>query len=123
MNIFSHNGIVTVKNPVTGNHRTFRIHTVKKGNLTGKRILSILIGPDNENDYLPIAFVGDKAIHIWKKYQLSQYERVALSLLKIEKFGFEVNFDGKCRVCNRTLTTPDSVELGIGPECRKKIHV
>lgn len=26
---------------------------------------------------------------------------------------------GTCCVCNRTLTDPTSVELGIGPECRK----
>lgn len=28
---------------------------------------------------------------------------------------------GKCMVCNRTLTDPESVQRGIGPECSSKI--
>jgi len=47
---------------------------------------------------------------------------------------FEVimNFDGtwnkmkidpsECIICHRPLTTPESVEAGIGPECRRKNH-
>jgi len=27
---------------------------------------------------------------------------------------------GRCRVCGRTLTDPESVALGIGPVCRQR---
>ena len=27
---------------------------------------------------------------------------------------------GRCRVCHRTLTDPDSIAAGIGPECASK---
>ena len=27
---------------------------------------------------------------------------------------------GKCRICGRLLTDPESVSLGIGPVCRRK---
>lgn len=39
-----HNGYITIHNTNTGNHRTFRIETVKGGALDGKRIVSLLIG-------------------------------------------------------------------------------
>jgi len=119
-NIFSHNGCITVKNPATGNHRTFQIKTVKNGPLEGKRILSILIGSDNENDYLPIGFIGKHGFSIWKKHQGKGFEKTATALLPEiqEKHNLEVYFEGKCRVCNRKLTDPDSIRLGIGPVCR-----
>ena len=30
---------------------------------------------------------------------------------------------GKCSYCSRTLTDPRSIELGIGPECRKRLAI
>mgnify|MGYP000464544952 CR=1 FL=1 len=45
-----HNGYITIHNTNTGNHRTLRIETVKGGALDGKRIVSLLIGPDREDD-------------------------------------------------------------------------
>ena len=116
-NVLSHNGIITISNPKTGNHRTFRIKTVKSGKLEGKRILSMLIGPNNEQDYLGIGFVGDDGIYIWNKYKNTMYEKTAKCLLKIEELGLISQFATKCRVCNRKLTRPDSILSGIGSKC------
>jgi hypothetical protein len=33
----------------------------------------------------------------------------------------EVHHEGKCCRCGRKLTVPESVESGIGPECREKM--
>ena len=33
--------------------------------------------------------------------------------------GFEIMHEGRCCRCNRTLTHPDSIKTGIGPECAK----
>ena len=63
--ILTHNGEITITNPATGGHRTLRIKTAQSGGLKGKRILSLLIGQDNENDYLGIGFVNDDNIQIW----------------------------------------------------------
>lgn len=117
MNVLTHNGIVTLQNPKTGNHRTFKIHTVKKGALKGKRIISMLIGPNNEEDYLGIAFVDDSGIHVWNKHKNSLYEKTVKCLLKIEAMGLVAQFSGKCRVCNRKLTRPSSISSGIGEKC------
>lgn len=118
--VLSHNGKITIENPKTGNHRTFQIKTVKNGNLKGKRILSLLIGQNNEEDYLSIGFVGTTGIYIWKKYQKSLYEKTANCLTRIEELGLISHFETKCRVCNRTLTTPESISSGIGPVCSEK---
>lgn len=115
--ILSHNGILTLTNPATGNHRTFRIKTVKTGKLAGKRILSMLIGPNNEEDYLGIGFVDDYGIQIWKKHRNTVYEKTAKCLLKIEELGLISQFATKCRVCDRKLTRPDSILSGIGSKC------
>lgn len=38
-----------------------------------------------------------------------------------EDFGFATHHEGRCSKCGRKLTTPLSVERGIGPECWKMI--
>ena len=53
-----YNGAITVTNPATGNHRTFRIHTVRTGGLKGSRVVGLLIGSNNESDYLSFGFVN-----------------------------------------------------------------
>lgn len=118
-----YNGFVTVHNPETGNHRTFRISTCKSGNLEGKRVVGLLTGPDNTSDYTGFGFVNDDgSITVWKKHRGSIYDRHADILSRSEYYEtvkrLEYQFSVKCRVCNRDLTDPESIELGIGPICR-----
>ena len=124
------NGIYTINSP-SGEHRTFKIHTVRKGNLEGKRIVSLLIGRDNENDYKGFAFIDDMGIRVWRKYQNdgnSIYEKYARCLWDLimddenshfRSLGMTLLVSKHCIRCNRTLTTPESIENGIGPECIK----
>lgn len=35
--------------------------------------------------------------------------------------GQHRTFNGTCRRCNRTLTVPESLSDGYGPECRRKV--
>ena len=39
------------------------------------------------------------------------------------KFFFQIEFYhmGKCCVCKRALTNPDSIEKGIGPYCEENL--
>jgi len=119
--ILTHNGILTISNPATGNHRTFQIKTVKSGKLAGKRILSMLIGPNNQEDYLGIGFVDESGINIWNRHKGTLYEKTANCLLKIEELGLVSQFSTKCRVCDRALSTPESISSGIGPICAGRI--
>lgn len=121
--IKTHNGVITMKSLRTGEHRTFRIRTMKADAkfLPGKRIIELLQGPDNENDYRSFGMVGDNGrVCLWKKHQSETfYTWVATALEHPEKFldRVEFSFEGRCRRCNRLLSDPASVASGIGPTC------
>lgn len=130
--IFTHNGCVTVENPATGNHRTFRIKTQPDDAefAPGGRIVELLVGSDNERSYKSFGFVLHRSIHIFKKLKgepwgkQSDFQKFANMLTFPEKYerehGLIYRFDVRCRRCNRQLTTPESIDSGIGPECAKK---
>lgn len=121
-NTATHNGIITIFNRKTGGHRTFKIATIKNGNLKGKRVVSLLIGPDNTSDYLGLGFVhNDGVVRAWNKHKGTVYEKTLEVLNHLDKLNVEVMFEGKCRICNRVLTNPKSLAIGIGSECLNKL--
>lgn len=122
MQISTHNGTITVNNPATGNHRTFTIKTAQGGNLKGKRIVALLIGSDNTQDYKGFGFVdGLGFITVWNKYKGTEFDKLADILEHPDKYNkLEYLHEGRCIRCNRKLTHPDSIKLGIGPECLNK---
>lgn len=38
-----------------------------------------------------------------------------------EQHGYATHHEGRCGLCGRRLTVPESIEEGIGPECRKTL--
>jgi hypothetical protein len=124
------NGTITVENPGSGDHRTFKISTQPDSAkfAPGKRIVSLLTGPSNTEDFTAFGFVEDNGrITLWSKYRTPHYQKLAFLLEKPEqasaKWGMSYLWAARCRRCNRTLTTPDSVNTGIGPNCRVGIAV
>lgn len=121
-----HNGYITIHNTNTGNHRTFRIETVKGGALDGKRIVSLLIGPDRDDDsaWRGFAFVDEFGIRVWKRFRESgdfvKFARMLETPSKYEAKGCRYLIEGRCRRCNRILTNPSSLTDGYGPICRTK---
>ena len=125
--IFTHNGTITMENPETGNHRTIRIKTQKADSpfCPGQRVASLLNGSNNERDYTPFAFVKPSGrVIVWKRLRgdgsPSQYEKLAAMIADPARFearGIRFLFSTMCRVCNRKLTTPESIRSGIGPVC------
>ena len=60
------NGTFTLSG--NGFHLTFEVKTSKKGFFEGKRIVSIMIGRDNESDFLGIANIEpDGSLRLWRK--------------------------------------------------------
>jgi hypothetical protein len=121
--IAKHNGMVTVHNPATGNHRTFKISTRQSGDLKDKRIVSLLTGPDRENykNWCGFAFVNeDGSVKVWNRFKNTVYAKYARMLKSPEVYialGAEFMVEGRCRKCNRALTHPESIQTGIGPVC------
>ena len=124
----THNGMVTVHNPATGNHRTFRVETREFPDGAIKRVVSLLIGPDREDwtAWRPFGFaVGSRTVAVWRKYQgapndPTDYQKFARMLERPDRFaarGLEYLIEARCRRCNRPLTRPDSIASGLGPVC------
>ena len=121
----THNGTITVSNPATGQHRTFRVRTQKEDAwfAPGSRIVGMLTGPNNERDYTGFGFVQpDGKIKVWAKHRGTQMDRYAQMLERpqheSEKFGLVFDWSAKCRRCNRELTTPESLIRGLGEICQ-----
>lgn len=176
-----HNGTYTIAHPSRG-HFTLKLHTVDKGELAGKRVVSLLVGPDNVSNYRGVGFWNDerRTVHLWKRFASGQRdpqaspldgrhwgdtwnateqklaiwtdlvnraytftagglellptlgvgepwehrdgtlfdergERLGTSYWRGE--GYTLLVEGRCVVCNRKLTDPDSIRLGVGPKC------
>lgn len=118
-------GCVTIRNPKTGNHRTFRIRRQPDDAkfAPGQRIVSLLTGPDNEADYTGFAFLTDAGhLCMWKKYRDSTAFNAYRKMLEQperyrESHGLEYAVEKRCARCFRRLTTPESISRGLGPEC------
>lgn len=114
-------GTITVQ-LTNGKHFTYRLETVKKGALEGKRIVSLLRGPDNVRDYKGFGFINDcDNIAVWKKCRTKAFDKHALLLQgDAESVVKQWLQAGKCKRCGRKLTNPESIKAGIGPDCAGK---
>ena len=116
------NGHYTLTLP-DGSHKSFKVWTKKVTSkfAPGKRVMAILIGPDNTEDWLPFAFVDEAGVHVWASQgHLKKYVPPILALLEgAEVTGYGLVLAKHCIRCGRLLTTPRAIELGIGPECER----
>lgn len=126
------NGRYTVTSP-TGEHRTFEVRTLADDSTfaPGKRVVSLLVGPNNTGDYQAFGFIDDRGVAVWKSKRgepgaPSFFDRVAPLFFSLAAHGerspwyargFRVLAEATCLRCNRALTTPESILSGIGPTC------
>jgi hypothetical protein len=113
-----------------GTYRTLRIKTQEPeaAFMPGKRIASYLNGPDNWANYQSFAFVNDdNTFAVWKKHQSASTVISALAVLLSGKEAMVNGLraygmaSGKCGICGRKLTTPESIKRGIGPDCAARL--
>lgn len=121
-------GYYTIVGP-KGGHRTIRLQTIEDTNGKGtvKQWLSYLNGQDNVGDYLSIGIVNGNEVTLFKKNTGKYTDIVAATRFllkntdKIDECGRQYAIrSGKCYLCNRLLTTPESVARGLGPICAAK---
>lgn len=120
-------GFYTVSTGET--HRTFRVHTQAQDAdfAPGKQIIGYLRGGDNQRDYTSFAFIVNGHLQVWKRFQAGKYLAIETARFLVEDresqeaagkmYAME---SGNCYRCNRLLTDPVSIQLGIGPTCRLK---
>jgi len=129
------NGVYTLTLP-DGGHRTFRVWTRRPGAKfkPGERLIGMLIGPDNTNDYEPFGEVTERCIKVWKRFLPHAQHRYAAIVWALgadgdwmpetpaDLAGYDLQVSKRCMRCNNELTTPESLERGYGPECWEKLH-
>lgn len=121
------NGFFTLTLP-DGSHRTFRVHTQNPQAkfAPGKRVISLLIGPANTGDYERFGFVEADGVRVWKRYRDTKQAAYAEIVWEIATGGrvegCELLVSKRCMLCNRELTTPESLERGIGPLCWERLN-
>lgn len=116
-----------------GTHVTIRV-SEGTGNFEGKTIFAQLTGSDNESDYTGFGHANaNDTLTLWasRQKQPGSPRRIAALQTLLEYDTNQQRSAGKayaiesgnCYVCNRTLTTPESIAAGIGPVCRERQYI
>ncbi len=136
--VLAGNSTFTIKSP-DGTHRTYKVERVEGNDRFPKPayFVKTLTGPDNTNDYTYLGKLDDFTGQVVTTAKSKSWEgTMRLRLLNrvllrvwgnegklITDAGYDVMHAGTCGRCGRKLTTPDSLETGIGPECRKILGI
>ena len=115
----------TVRSGKTGRHFTFR---VRQPDEASPHFVSVLTGSDNNDSftYLGTIFTGGEYRH-GRRSSIGADAPSAIAFSWIWNHRravpscVSVHHEGKCCRCGRKLTTPESTERGIGPECASKV--
>jgi len=121
--IFGGNSLFTLVSKKTKKRFTFKL---KKAKSKEAYWISRLRGPDNTSDYEYIgAFFLDDGFKPKKETDAYSLKAIGwfLNNLKNDHLSNQVELwhEGRCGICGRRLTVPESIDIGIGPECIKRI--
>jgi len=127
--IFGGRAIMTLESKRTGRWFTYKLKRAKKDDDKSPFFVSVLTGNDNESayTYMGTIFNNDGKL----TFVLTKNSKIGKDALSYKAFNFffnlllvnrlheeiDVYHRGICSVCNRSLTTPDSLKKGIGPIC------
>jgi hypothetical protein len=120
--------IFTIKN-ANGDRYTFRI--AKKRGSDDVFFAGVLTGQNNESDYRYVGMVNPRTMRLQatgkglpstaQAFRTLDWILMILAGKRELPAGYVLMHAGKCGRCGRTLTVPESIESGIGPECASKM--
>lgn len=121
------NAYVTFQSARTGTRFTYRVvksdHTGEPNDRRPTHFVSVLTGPDNY-EYLGCIYGRTMYSHGRKsRVAVDAPSNVALTWVWRRLSGgsmhpeLDVYHEGRCGKCGRRLTTPESIESGLGPVC------
>ena len=117
------NSRFTIVSPKTGARFTYRVK--KPSEDRDFFFVSLLSGANNETDYTYMGVIADNQFKLTGKSKVGKdapsYKAFDFTLRHLLHNDLPVEFwhEGTCCRCGRTLTVPESIERGIGPECVK----
>jgi hypothetical protein len=126
--IFAGKSRFTIRSVATGERYTYKVTRHKDySEEKNFRLLyvKLLVGRDNTNDYKYICFVKNDVVFLGKSSRMTNTSKPYLAikwlLEQLNKGALpasvEVWHEGRCGRCGRTLTVPESIASGFGPEC------
>jgi Family of unknown function (DUF6011) len=120
--------VFTVRSRKTGDHRTYRVF---RKDADGPFFAGLLAGPDNTSDYVYLGVLADDgAVRLTVKSKMKCDSVPVRALAYVARHlaagtlppDADVMHEGRCGVCGRPLTVPESLERGIGPDCWDKMN-
>lgn len=124
--------LFTLRSKLTNNRFTFYVEQARDKKPI--YFVSLLTGQNNETDYTYIGFIKvTDGYPVFSKGAKGNVAETATSFLAFNHVfkhlsnneninTLEIWHEGYCCRCGRLLTTPESVDRGIGPECIKLIN-
>jgi len=123
------NATFTIRSMKTGARYTYKVQQPKEGDT--RWFVKLLTGPENTSDYKYLGMIDNAD----KKFRLTGKSTMKSDSLPVKAFDWffsllvkhiepknvEIWHAGRCGRCGRVLTVPESVELGLGPECAGRI--
>lgn len=120
--------IITARSRKTGKHYTYRVRRNEDRGLIW--FVDALTGPDNTRNYTRLGFIGIDGIYRHGKWSPLDFNdarnKVFAWLWERVRAGrdsksLDLMHNGRCARCGRTLTTPESLETGLGPVCSARM--
>ena len=132
--ILAGKAFITVINTKTKKRFTYKIYK-KKTDEVFKNIyfVSVLTGSDSTRSYSYIGTIFESAFGL--KFRLTKKTSLEHNDTRIIAFSWlldqlknktlpnyvKLYHEGRCGKCGRSLTTPDSIKAGFGPDCLKRM--
>jgi hypothetical protein len=128
------NALLTLKSLKSGQHFTYKVQQAKADPMGTKAFVGetwfvkvLCDGSADEGEFAYLGMIRNG------RFTLTRASKAGESAPSVKAFEFfmrmpvlhpqmEIRHEGKCGKCGRTLTVPESIDLGIGPECRAKMQ-
>ena len=129
--IFAGRSVFTLENSETGNYLTFKVKQVKKNykEVPGQFAIECKTLGDKAHGYKFLGFVDLNERKFKKRYWDSNFVGfktwvwLLKNLERLEDFTkLAIYHEGRCCKCGMPLTVPESIDSGIGPDCKKTMY-
>lgn len=114
-------GCFTVQNKQTKEYKTFKLSYSAR---MEKTILGVM---EKRKKFMAtgIGFFENAAVHVWQKNKNTPYETLGRFLQRLItddtlRQNYEFLPAVTCRKCGLRLDSPESIALGIGPDCASR---
>lgn len=118
------NAIFTVQNP-SGEYYTFKIRQP-----SGDKPYFVSLMSGSNVGYIGILDINQGLVRLTHKSKFKEDDKIvrvirwAISLKwnnKTLPTGYQIRHEGRCGCCGKELTTPESLDIGLGPVCAKRL--